>query len=86
MNNIIKVTNENGETFEVEVLDIFEVAGYEGKEYIVYSRGKEIDNNVEVYVSILRDQNGEFLLDNITDDKEWEDVEKAMDEMGEVNE
>lgn len=86
MNNIIRVTNENGETFEVEVLDIFEVAGYEGKEYIVYSRGKEIDNNVEVYVSILRDQNGEFLLDNITDDKEWEDVEKAMDEMGEVNE
>ena len=83
MNNFINVFDEDGNQFEVEVLDIFTVAGYEDKEYILYTRNKEIDeNNIEVMVSILRENNGQYFLDNIEDDKEWENVQFALDEIG----
>ena len=35
MNNIITVTTENGKKVKVEVIDIFQVAGYENKDYIL---------------------------------------------------
>lgn len=85
MNNMINVFDEDGNQFEVEVLDIFTVAGYEDKEYILYTRNKAIDeNNIEVMVSILRENNGQYYLDNIEDDKEWETVQFALDENGDV--
>ena len=37
-NNKIKVTTENNQTLEVEVLDIFNVVGYEGKDFIFFRR------------------------------------------------
>ena len=83
MDNNIKIIDKDGIEREVEVIDIFTVAGYEDKEYILYTMNKEIDNNnIEVYVSILRKENGVFNLDNIDDEQEWEEVQKAMDEMG----
>ena len=85
MNNVIKVINENGNEIEVEVLDIFSLVGHDDKEYIVYSRGKEVNDHVEVFVSILRQENNEFYLDTIEDEKEWQEVQKAIDEMGEMN-
>ena len=86
MNNKIKVTNENGIEFEIEVLDIFNVDGYD-KDYIMYTMGEEIDeNNIKVYLSILENNNGEYHLSTIEDDEEWKKVENAIDEMGDVNE
>lgn len=84
MNNIIKVFDEDGNPFEVEVLDIFSVAGYDDKEYIMYTRNREVDGNIEVMVSILTQNDDHYYLQNIEDDKEWETVQKALDEMGEV--
>lgn len=85
MNNNIKVITSNGLEKEVEVLDIFTVAGYEDKEYILYTENKELDNNnIEVLVSILRKKDGIFNLDNIEDNLEWEAVQKAIDEMGDL--
>ncbi len=87
MDNIIMVRSENGVEFEIEVLDIFNVEGYEGKDYILYTRGKEIDDdNIEVYVSKIEQEDDHFNLLTIEDDQEWEAVEKAMDEMGDVDE
>ena len=84
MNNIINVFDEDGNSFEVEVLDIFSVEGYD-KDYVLYTRNKEIDeNNIEVMVSILTENNGQYSLLNIEDDKEWDTVQKALDEIGDV--
>ena len=81
----IFITNEDGTKEKVEVLDIFNVKGYEGKEYILYTKNKEIDNdNIEVLVSILKQQGDNFELVNIEDEKEWNDVQKAIDELGAV--
>lgn len=87
MNNYIRVTTPTGEEVEAEVLDIFTVEGYEDKEYILYTFGNEVDtNNVEVFVSILIQEGDSFSLENIEDEKEWEEVQLAIDEAGEVNE
>lgn len=84
MDNFITVVNEDGITSQVEVLDIFNVNGYD-KDYILYTRNKEIDdNNIEVFVSILENNGDSYSLLNIEDDKEWEDVQKAMNEMGDL--
>lgn len=86
MDNVIKITDEFGKQFDVEVLDIFNVAGYEGKDYILYTRNEEVDaNNIEVYVSILKqDDENHYSLLNIEDEQEWEVVQKAIDEMGDM--
>lgn len=80
-NKIILTTPDN-KTIEVEVLDIFNVVGYEGKDYIMYTLGEKIDEeNEKVYISILNDKgDNNFELVGITDDKEWDMVEKAIQE------
>lgn len=86
MDNIITVIDENGIEKEVEVLDIFTVNGYEDKEYILYTQNKEVSqDSVEVLVSILNKagENSYSLL-NIEDEREWESVQKAIDEMGDM--
>ena len=79
--NKIKVTNPENQTFEVEVLDIFTVTGYEDKDYILYSLGEEIDaDNEQAYVSILKQEGNNYSLVEIQDEKEWETVQKAIQE------
>ena len=83
MDNNINVIDTDGAISQVEVLDVFNVVGYDDKEYIMYTKNKEIDeDNVEVFVSILSKNNDEYSLLNIDDDKEWEMVQKAIEEMG----
>lgn len=89
--NKIKVTTPDNNTLEVEVLDIFSVVGYEGKDYILYSLGEEIDaEHEQAYVSVLKQDNDNYSLEEITDEKEWELVQKAIEEdislMGDENE
>ena len=43
-------------------------------------------NNIEVFVSVLRKDGDVFNLENIEDETEWEEVQQAIDEAGEVNE
>ena len=80
--NKITLTTPDNKTIEVEVLDIFNVVGYEGKDYIMYTLGEKIDEeNEKVYISILNDKgDNNFELVGITDDKEWDIVEKAIQE------
>ena len=80
--NKITLTTPDNKTIEVEVLDIFNVVGYEGKDYIMYTLGEKIDEeNEKVSISILNDKgDNNFELVGITDDKEWDMVEKAIQE------
>ena len=88
MDNIITVIAENNQQIKIEVLDIFSVVGYENKDYILYTQNQEVDNdNIKAYISILENKDGNYSLTAITDDKEWIEVQKAVQEMeDEVNE
>ncbi len=78
MDTKIKVVTSNNQVLEIEVLDIFQVSGYD-HDYIMYSLGEEVDDeNEQVYISILKNDHDSYSLEDISDDKEWEDVEKAL--------
>lgn len=80
--NKITITTPDNKEIEVEVLDIFNVVGYEGKDYIMYTLGEKInEDNERVYISILNDKgNNTFELLGISDEKEWEAVQQAIQE------
>ncbi len=80
----IEVTSPTGEKIQAEILDIFNVEGYEGKDYILYSFGEDVNEEEEkVYVSILEETNDMCNLLEIKDEKEWETVQKALAERAE---
>lgn len=86
MENKINVMDEQGNYHEVEVLDIFGIEGSD-KEYILYTNNREVDQeNVEAYVSILKEENDNYLLLNIEDENEWQAVQEAINEMGDMSE
>ena len=80
--NKITITTPDNKEIEVEVLDIFNVVGYEGKDYIMYTLGEKInEENEKVYISILNGRgNNTFELLEISDEKEWEAVQQAIQE------
>ncbi len=80
--NKIVLTTPDNRKIEVEVLDIFNVIGYEDKDYIMYTLGEKVDEeNEKVYISILKDHgNNNFELVSIVDEQEWEAVQKAIQE------
>lgn len=80
--NKITITTPDHKEMEVEVLDIFNVVGYEEKDYIMYTLGEKInEDNERVYISILNDKgNNTFELLGISDEKEWEAVQQAIQE------
>ena len=81
--DVIKVLDDNGNAFEVEVLDIFGVEGYD-HEYIMYTRNQnQEDENIEAFVSILKNENDKYSLINIEDEEEWNVVQQAILEAGE---
>lgn len=79
--DMITVTAENGQKFQAEILDIFKVAGYDDKDYILYSFGESVDQeNDKVYVSILEEVNDSYNLKEISDATEWNAVQEAINE------
>jgi len=85
MENEIRVVGPDGMESTVEILDIFQVEKYDGKDYVLYTQNKEIDNDkVEVFVSILKEENDNFSLLNIDDEEEWRNVQQALNEMGDL--
>lgn len=81
MDNKIKVVTPDNQALEVEVLDIFKVVGYEGKDYVLYSLGEQIDaDHEQAYISILEQGTDGYSLVEIKDAKEWDAVQKAIAE------
>lgn len=79
---MIEVIGENGDKFEVEVIEIFEVEQYPGKKYILYSFGEQVDEeNERVYTSVLNENEDEFVLSCIEDQEELRIVNEAVDEL-----
>lgn len=81
MDNKVKVVTPDNQQLEIEVLDIFNVVGYEGKDYILYSLGEQVDDDHEqAYISILEQDQDNYNLVEIKDAKEWEAVQNAIAE------
>lgn len=81
MDNKIKVLTPDNQELEVEVLDIFNVTGYEDKDYILYSLGEQVDaDHEQAYISVLEQSQDGYNLVEIKDANEWDAVQNAVAE------
>lgn len=78
MNNKFKVINENNNEIEAEIITVF---NYKDKEYVIYSINNDNDK-VDICVSRLeKDEKGHFILKDIIDSKEKEEIDNAVKEI-----
>ena len=80
---LVSLVDDQGNNFKAEILDIFEVQGYEGNDYVVYTFGeKSGENDEKLYISkiVALDNDDGFNFAGITDNDEWAAVEAAFNE------
>ena len=78
--NYFTVTDKNGKETEYEILFTFESEDTY-KSYIVYTDNEQDqDGMIKTYASIYEENGKELKLSPITDDKEWNLVEKLIDQ------
>lgn len=78
MNNKFKVINENNNELEAEIITVF---NYKDKEYVIYSINND-NEKVDICVSRLeKDEKGHFILKDIIDSKEKEEIDNAVKEI-----
>lgn len=74
----IEITNSLGQKVEADIITIFKVNSTD-KEYIVYTFNEKDENdNYKTYTSRLRESNGQYFLDSIEDNTEWEEVHNII--------
>lgn len=87
--NLTKLTvvDENGENCEIEIIDIFQIEKYPGKEYVLYTKGNVQGEYLETYASVLIETEDSVTLAAISDEQEFQDVQehinKSLEEVGE---
>lgn len=70
MNKKIEITNSLGQKVEAEIITIFKVNETE-KNYIAYTFNEKVNDDYKSYVSRLRESDGKYFLDTISDEEEW---------------
>ena len=76
-----KITNDEGQEVECEVLFTFE-SNETGKNYMVYTDNTiDDEGNTKVYASIYNPEDKEPKLEPIETDKEWEIIETILKEI-----
>ncbi len=73
MDNQLIVKNADGKDEAIQVIDII-TDNETGKKYLFYNMA----DSEEIYVSILRETEGAFVLETIVEDVEWQLVEEIL--------
>lgn len=81
MENKVTIVNPKGQKVVADLITVFRL-DETNQDYAVYTFNQKDENNkIKDYVSRVRIENGEYYLDTITDDNEWEIVKKTIFEM-----
>lgn len=78
----ITITDSNGKDVEYELVTVIENEKTNIK-YLVYKDliDDEDSEDIELYISRVILENGKEIIEEIEDDKEWEQVSKILDDM-----
>ena len=81
MGNKVTIVNPKGQKVVADLVKIFKLEE-NNQDYAIYTfNQKDQNNKIKDYVSRVRIENGEYFLDTITDNDEWEKVKGAISEM-----
>lgn len=78
---VIKVTNKEGKEMELKVITTLRKPN-DAKSFLIYTFD-ETAENVDIYASIIKEENGSYILDSITEKEDWDLVQKAIQELSE---
>jgi uncharacterized protein YrzB (UPF0473 family) len=77
----IKISTPEGKEMELKVITILKKPDSD-KSFLLYTFDEEAEN-VDIYASIIKEEEGSYVLDSITDKEDWDLVQKAIQELSE---
>ena len=75
----IKITNENGEVLEAYAITVLRNPK-DDKKYLLYTFNLE-EEDFDIYAAIVDDQNETYVLKNITNEEDWNDIQIAINKI-----
>lgn len=80
MDRKVLITNSQGQQLEADILTVFTL-NENNNDYVVYTFNEKNGDTIKTYTSKLREENGEFYFDSISDDNEWSKVKEVIEEL-----
>ena len=77
----IKISSPDGKEMELKVITMLKKPN-EDKNFLLYTFDENAEN-VDIYASIIKEENGDYVLDSITEKEDWDLVQKAIEELSE---
>lgn len=77
----IKITTPEGKEMDLKVITILKKPNDE-KSFLLYTFDEKAEN-VDIYASIIKEEEGSYILDSITEKEDWDLVQKAIQELSE---
>ncbi len=75
----IKVVSAEGKEIEIKVITILKKPE-EDKSFLLYTFDEKAPN-VDIYASVIKEENSSYVLDSITNKEDWDLVQKAIQEL-----
>ena len=75
----IKIKNLEGKEIEIKVITILKKPDDE-KSFLLYTFDSESEN-IDIYASIIKEENNEYVLDAITNKEDLDLIQKAIEEL-----
>lgn len=77
MNKKVLITNAKGQQIEADVVTAFTLKE-NNNDYVVYTFGEKNGDSSKLYTSRIREENGQYFFDAISDDREWAKVQEVI--------
>ena len=75
----LKITNQEGKEIDIKVVTILKKPD-NSKSFLLYTFD-DTKEKVDIYASIIKEENNAYVLDAITDKEDWDLVQKAIKEL-----
>ena len=83
---IMSIQGQDGSIEQVEVIVSF-AFNDNHKEYVVYTKGEtDSEGNITIYVANIGQKDGDYVLENVADEIEWDRIKEVLRELSGVNE
>lgn len=77
----IKITTQEGKEMDLKVITILKKPDSDRK-FLLYTFDDKAEN-VDIYASIIKEENGNYILDSIIEKEDWDLVQNAIKELSE---
>ncbi len=77
----IKISTPEGKKMELKIITVLKKPDSD-ESFLLYTFDDKAEN-VDIYASVIKEEEGEYILDSITNKEDWDLVQKAIQELSE---